>query len=59
MVPIQMILQSTLKEATQPVENLKIFVEHPDYLTLRKVPEVNYYYKIDQDYRIEKVEEGP
>ncbi|MCW3746006.1 hypothetical protein OM428_17740 [Enterococcus gallinarum] len=44
---------------TQPVENLKIFVEHPDYLTLRKVPEVNYYYKIDQDYRIEKVEEGP
>ncbi|WP_323133762.1 bacterial Ig-like domain-containing protein [Enterococcus gallinarum] len=43
---------------TQPVENLKIFVEHPDYLTLRKVPEVNYYYKIDQDYRIEKVEGG-
>ena len=59
MVPMQMILQSTLKEATtQPVENLKIFVEHPDYLTLRKVPEVNYYYKIDQDYRIGRLEGG-
>jgi LPXTG-motif cell wall-anchored protein len=43
---------------TKPVENLKIFVEHPDYLTLRKVPEVNYYYKIDQDYRIEEVGGG-
>ena len=42
----------------QPVENLQIFVEHPSYLTMRKVREVNYYYKLDKDYVIEEVDGG-
>ncbi|MFS1009877.1 bacterial Ig-like domain-containing protein [Enterococcus casseliflavus] len=44
--------------SAQPIENLQIFVEHPEYLSLRKVPNVNYYYTLDKDYTIEEVEGG-
>ncbi|MGM0095952.1 hypothetical protein IGI69_001139 [Enterococcus sp. DIV1083b] len=43
---------------TQPIKNLKFFVEHPEYLTFRKVPKVSYYYTLGKDYTIEEVEGG-
>ncbi|WP_236598543.1 bacterial Ig-like domain-containing protein [Enterococcus casseliflavus] len=44
--------------SAQPIENLQIFVEHPEYLSLRKVPNVSYYYTLGKDYTFEEVEGG-
>ena len=43
---------------SQPIENLQMFIEHPEYLSLRKVPKVGFYYILGTDYTIEKVEGG-
>ncbi|MDV7712246.1 bacterial Ig-like domain-containing protein [Enterococcus casseliflavus] len=43
---------------TQPIKNLKFFVEHPEYLTFRKVTKVSYYYTLGKDYTIEEVAGG-
>ncbi|WP_430600276.1 hypothetical protein IGI84_002018 [Enterococcus sp. DIV0008] len=43
---------------SQPIENLQVFIEHPEYLSLRKVPKVGFYYILGTDYTIEKVEGG-
>jgi len=43
---------------SQPIENLQLFIEHPEYLSLRKVPEVSFYYTLGKDYTIEEVAGG-
>ena len=43
---------------SQPIENLQLFIEHPEYLSLRNVPKVGFYYILGTDYTIEKVEGG-
>ena len=40
---------------SQPIENLQMFIEHPEYLSLRKVPKVSFYYTLGKDYTIEEV----
>ncbi|MFB8556913.1 bacterial Ig-like domain-containing protein [Enterococcus casseliflavus] len=42
----------------QPIENLQMFIEHPEYLSLRKVPKVSFYYTLGKDYTIEEVAGG-
>lgn len=44
--------------STSPMNHLEIFVKHPDYLSLREVRDVNYYYKLNVDYTISKVAGG-
>ncbi|MGH1809267.1 bacterial Ig-like domain-containing protein [Enterococcus entomosocium] len=43
---------------SQPIENLQMFIEHPEYLSLRKVPKVGFYYTLGTDYTIEEVAGG-
>ncbi|MGF1996353.1 bacterial Ig-like domain-containing protein [Enterococcus casseliflavus] len=43
---------------SQPIENLQMFIEHPEYLSLRKVPKVSFYYTLGKDYTIEEVAGG-
>ncbi|OTO11221.1 hypothetical protein A5882_003146 [Enterococcus sp. 4E1_DIV0656] len=43
---------------SQPIENLQLFIEHPEYLSLRKVPKVGFYYTLGTDYTIEEVAGG-
>ncbi len=43
---------------SQPIENLQMFIEHPEYLSLRKVPKVSFYYTLGTDYTIEEVAGG-
>ncbi|ROY44520.1 DUF5011 domain-containing protein [Enterococcus casseliflavus] len=43
---------------SQPIENLHMFIEHPEYLSLRKVPKVSFYYTLGKDYTIEEVAGG-
>ena len=44
--------------SSQPIENLQLFIEHPEYLSLRKVPKVSFYYTLGKDYTIEEVSGG-
>ncbi|MFZ4870774.1 bacterial Ig-like domain-containing protein [Enterococcus entomosocium] len=41
-----------------PIENAKIFVANPSHLTLRKVPNISFYYTLDKDYTIEEIDGG-
>ncbi|MDT2987980.1 bacterial Ig-like domain-containing protein [Enterococcus casseliflavus] len=43
---------------SQPIENLQMFIKHPEYLSLRKVPKVSFYYTLGKDYTIEEVAGG-
>ncbi|MGH1816124.1 bacterial Ig-like domain-containing protein [Enterococcus casseliflavus] len=43
---------------SQPIENLQMFIEHPEYLSFRKVPKVSFYYTLGKDYTIEEVAGG-
>ncbi|VTT36027.1 LPXTG-domain-containing protein cell wall anchor domain protein [Enterococcus casseliflavus] len=43
---------------SQPIENLQMFIEHPEYLSLRKVSKVGFYYTLGTDYTIEEVAGG-
>lgn len=44
--------------SVSPMTHLEFFVKHPDYLSLREVRDVNFYYKLNVDYTISKVAGG-
>ncbi|MER2118575.1 MAG: cell wall anchor protein, partial [Enterococcus casseliflavus] len=44
--------------SSQPIENLQLFIEHPEYLSFRNLPKVSFYYSLGKDYTIEEVAGG-